>query len=172
MRSSLKINLGLFSTITIFVLLFGIIIYIEHTAYAQSNSSNYTQKVSKYDAKKMAAEKALAKAKEKETERASAAEKKMAKVKSDIEAKKIPLAKEAEKAATKLKKMQEEDASKTGSNSTKEVKTAKQLRAETKAEREKNKDEIAKAKAKAGEDELKTKAAARDAKKVKKESES
>ena len=70
-------NLKLISGIAISILLFGIISYTERV-FAQS-SSNQTQKISKYDAKRLAAEKASAKAKERDAERAAAAEQKFKK---------------------------------------------------------------------------------------------
>ena len=155
-------NLKIVAGITVLVLLAGVVSSIQNFAFAQS-STNKT-KISAYEAKKLAAEKAVAKAKEREAARKAAAENKIQKLKEKEIAKKASLDDEAQKAKAKLQKVLEESQDKSDTVVPKQ-KTAKEIREETKAEKEKNKEKSAEEKRKAKEAEKKAKQEAREAKK-------
>ena len=157
-----EMNLKIIAGIAVLVLLAGVVSSMQNFAFAQS-STNKT-KLSTYEAKKLAAEKAAAKAKEREAARKAAAENKVQKLKEKEIAKKDSLDDEAQKAQAKLQEVLEENQNKSDTASSKQ-KTAKEIREEAKAEREKNKEKSAEEKSKAKEAEKKAKQEAREAKK-------
>ena len=155
-------NLKIVAGIAVLVLLAGVISSMQNFAFAQSNTNK--TKLSSYEAAKLDAEKAVAKAKEREDARKAAVENKMQKVKEKEAAKKASIADEAQKAQAKLKEILEKSQNKSDTPTLKQ-KTAKEIREEAKAEKEKNKEKSAAEKLKAKEADKKAKQEAREAKK-------